>query len=215
MVPRSASGHTDLMLRIALLDDHPAVLAGLQRLIEPEPDLAVVGATLDPGELDAMLERTRPDVLVLDHDLSHTDGLAHCLRIKRRVRSPAVVVYAAFSSPALALAARAAGAAGLVDKAEPVSGLLDAIRGAAQGRRVMPPTPPDAYAAAVERIDDADLPVLAMLLDGAPLDDIAAALRSDTAELAWRAQRIVGRICPGLRQRPAGHARPPVPARSG
>jgi DNA-binding NarL/FixJ family response regulator len=202
------------MLHIALLDDHPAVLAGLQRLIEPEPDLAVVGATPDPKDLETMLERSRPDVVVLDHDLAHTDGLAHCLRIKRRIRPPAVVVYASFTSPALALAARAAGADGLVDKTEPVRGLLDAIRGVAKGRRVMPPTPPDAYAAAVERIDDEDLPVLAMLLDGAPLDDIAAALRSDPAELAWRAQRIVGRICPGLRQRPTDHARPPVPERS-
>ena len=203
------------MLRVALLDDHPAVLAGLQRLIDPEPDLAVVGATLEPKELDSVLERTRPDVLVLDHDLAHTDGLAHCLRIKRRFRPPAVVVYAAYTSPALALAARAAGADGLVDKAESVRRLLEAIRGAGLGRRVMPPTPPDAYAAAVERVEDVDLPVLAMLLDGAPLDDIAAALRSDPAELAWRAQRIVGRICPGLRQRPTEQARPAVPTRSG
>jgi DNA-binding NarL/FixJ family response regulator len=202
------------MLRVALLDDHPAVLAGLQRLIDPEPDLTVVGATLDPKELDTLLDRTRPDVLVLDHDLAHADGLAHCLRIKRRPRPPAVVVYAAYTSPALALAARAAGADGLLDKVEPVRRLLEAIRGAGQGRRLMPPTPPDAYAAAVARVDDADLPVLAMLLDGAPLDDIAAALRSDPAELAWRAQRIVGRICPGLRQRPAEQVRPAVPSRS-
>ena len=59
-----------------------------------------------------------------------------------------------------------------------------------------------------------DEAIEAMLLDGAPLDDIAAALRSDPAELAWRAQRIVGRICPGLRQRPAERARPAVPSRS-
>jgi DNA-binding NarL/FixJ family response regulator len=202
------------MLRVALLDDHPAILAGLQRLIDPEPDLVVVGATREPKELEALIERTRPDVLVLDHDLAQADGLALCLRVKRKERRPpAVVVYSAFTSPALALAARAAGAAAVVDKADPVRRLLEAVRAAGDGRQLMPATSPDAYAAAVERLEDDDLPILAMLLDGAPLDDIAAALRSDPAELAWRAQRIVGRLCPGLRQRPsAEQPRPPVTA---
>jgi DNA-binding NarL/FixJ family response regulator len=202
------------MVRVALLDDHPAVLAGLRRLIEPEPDLGVVGATGDPGELGHLLDRTRPDVLVLDHDLARADGLSHCLRVKRRERPPAVVVYAAYTSPALALAARAAGADALVDKADPVRRLLDAIRIAAEGGQVIPGPPQDAYAAAVERIDDADLPVLAMLLDGATVEDIAGALRSDPGEVAWRAQRIVGRLCPGLRQRPVEEPRSAAPAPS-
>jgi two-component system, NarL family, response regulator DevR len=190
------------MLRVALLDDHPAVLAGLRRLLEPEPDLAVVGATGNPSRLMPLLHRTRPDVLVLDHDLARADGLAHCLRVKRRERPPAVVVYAAYTGPALALAARAAGADGLVDKAAPLDRLLDAIRITADGRRAIPAVPRDAYAAAVERIDDGDLPVFAMLLDGAPVQNIAVALRTDPAEVGWRAQRIVGQLCPGLRQRP-------------
>ena len=151
-----------------------------------------------------MLDQTQPDVLVLDHDLAHADGLAVCLRVKRRAQAPAVVVYAAFAGPALALAARAAGADALVDKADPVARLLDAIRTAATGASALPPASPGAYAAATERLDDEDLPLLAMLLDGAGLDDIAATSRSHPGEIAWRAQRIVGRLCPGLRQRPVG-----------
>lgn len=201
------------MVRVTLLDDHPAVLAGLCRLLEAEPDLEVAAATPDHRGLLALLERTEPDVLVLDHDLAQTDGLSHCLRVKRRPDPPAVVVYAAYTDPALALAARAAGADGLVDKADPVHLLLDAIRAAAAGGCVMPGIPRHAYAAAVERIDDADLPVLAMRLDGAGLDEIAAALRADRGEVVWRAQRIVGRLCPGLRHRPA--AKPPRAAGAG
>jgi DNA-binding NarL/FixJ family response regulator len=191
------------MANVALLDDHPAVLAGLQRLIDPEPDLTVVEATRDHRELAAVLDRSEPDVLVLDHDLAHADGLSHCLRVKRRPDPPAVVVYAAYTGPALLLAARAAGADALVDKAAPVHELLQAIRSVAAGRKAMPPLPAGTYASAVSRIEDADLPVLAMLLDDVPLDGIAGALRCDAGEVAWRAQRIVGRLCPGLRQRPA------------
>jgi hypothetical protein len=63
----------------------------------------------------------------------------------------------------------------------------------------MPAIPRDAHEAAVERIDDEDLPVFAMLLDGEPLDAIAEALRADPGEIAWRAQRIIGRLRPRVR----------------
>lgn len=184
------------MLRVALLDDHPAVLAGLRRLIDAAPDLTVVAASDEPDELLALLDRTRPHVLVLDHHLSNADGLSHCLRVKRRAHAPAVVVYSAYTGPALTLAARAAGADGLVDKADPARLLLSAIRTVAAGRRVMPATPRLAQTAAVERIEDEDIPVLSMLLAGTAVDDIAETLRSDPSTVAWQAQRIVGRLCP-------------------
>ena len=61
----------------------------------------------------------------------------------------------------------------------------------------MPPVPAT-HTRAVAKLDDEDLPVLAMLLDGEPLDAIARALRTDPAEVARRAQRIVGRLRPQL-----------------
>jgi two-component system response regulator DevR len=116
-----------------------------------------------------------------------------------------VVVYSAYSGHALVLAARVAGADGVVDKTEPVQHLLAATCAAAAGQLAMPAVPQDAYEAAIANVDDEDLPVLAMLLDGAPLDAIAHALRTDQAEVSWRAQRIVGRLRPGLRIRRDDH----------
>ena len=58
----------------------------------------------------------------------------------------------------------------------------------------MPPLRHEAYEALVARIDDEDLPILAMLLDGESLDAIAATLQTDRTEVGWRAQRIVGRL---------------------
>lgn len=191
------------MLLLALLDDHPAVLAGLQRLIEPQPDLTVIAAAPTAAELSHQLDGTSADVFVLDYDLARSDGLSHCQRIKRRSRPPAVVIYSAYASHALVLAARAAGADGVVDKAEPVQLLLAAIRAAAAGELALPTVPRDAYEAAVGALDDEDLPVLAMLLDGESLDAIAQALRRDRAEVWWSAQRIVGRLRPALRGRRA------------
>lgn len=198
------------MLHVALLDDHPAVLAGLRRLVEPEPDLVIVGAAPDAPELARQLGDLRPDVLVLDDDLAGSDGLSHCRRITDRPHPPAVVLYSADASAALALAARAAHADAIVDKAEPVSALLSAIRAVVAGETVLPEISRDAYEAAVSRLADEDLPVLAMLLEGESLPAIAETMRTDPAEIARRAQRIVGRLRPRAGTRldePAGDRR--------
>ena len=133
------------MIHLALLDDHPAVLAGLRRLIEHEPDLLIVGAAPTAPELARQLGEQRADVLILDHDLARSDGLAHCRRIKDRPDPPAVIIYSAFASQALALAARVAHADAVVDKAEPVPSLLAAIRSVAAGETVLPAIPREAY----------------------------------------------------------------------
>jgi DNA-binding NarL/FixJ family response regulator len=194
------------MIRVAILDDHPAVLAGLRRLVEAEPDLHVAAAAPTAPELARRLGSVRPDVLVLDFDIARGDGLSHARRIKNRPAPPAIVVYSAYASPGLALAARAAQADALVDKSAPVDELLTAIRLVATGGAAMPEVPREAYEAAVGRIDDEDLPVLAMLLDREPIAAIADALRCDSSEVAWRAQRIVGRLRPTIRSRSEEHA---------
>jgi DNA-binding NarL/FixJ family response regulator len=185
------------MIHVALLDDHPAILAGLRRLIEHEPDLLIVGAAPNAPELARQMGEQRADVLVLDDDLESSDGLSHCRRIKDRPHAPAVIIYSAFASHALALVARVAHADAVVDKNEPVSSLLEAIRLVATGETGLPAIPRDAYETATARLADDDLPVLAMLLGSESLPAIAEALGTDRAEIAWRAQRIIGRLRPG------------------
>ena len=185
------------MIHLALLDDHPAVLAGLRRLLEHEPDLLIVGSATSAPELANQLGEQRADVVVLDHDLARSDGLSHCRRIKDRPNPPAVIIYSAFARQALALAARVAHADAVVDKTEPVGTLLTAIRSVAAGETMLPAIPRNAYETAVGRLRDGDLPVLAMLLGGESLPAIAEALRTSPAEVAWRAQRIISRLRPG------------------
>jgi DNA-binding NarL/FixJ family response regulator len=186
------------MLHVALLDDHAAVLAGLRRLIGAEPDLTVIAAAATAPDLARRLDGGRPDVIVLDYDLARGDGLAYCRRIKSRPDPAGVVIYSAYASAALTIAAHVAQADALVGKAEPVTALLDAIRRAGRGETAMPSIPRHAHQAAVAKLDDEDLPVFAMLLDREPPELIAHALRAEPSEVAWRAQRIVGRLRPRI-----------------
>jgi DNA-binding NarL/FixJ family response regulator len=194
------------MIRLALLDDHPAVLAGLLRLLDGANDMEVLAAAADEVALARALDGRRPDILIVDYDPARGDALALCRRIKARPGTPRVLIYTSYVGPALTIAARAAQADGLVDKQEPAHAVISAIRGIAAGETVMPTVSRDEFEAAVARLDDSDLPIFAMLLDGAPVPTIAEDLRTNERDAARRAQTVVGRLRPRLDRRatPAG-----------
>jgi DNA-binding NarL/FixJ family response regulator len=98
------------MIRVAFLDDHPAVRAGLQAILATEPDLRLVGSAAGEHELWPLLERTHPAVVILDLHHPGRDGLALCLQIKRQPDAPAVLLCSAYSPAALVVAAAVAGA---------------------------------------------------------------------------------------------------------
>ena len=53
-------------IRILLVDDHEMVREGLKAMLQSEPDLEVVAETGLGREVPALLDRTRPDIVLLD-----------------------------------------------------------------------------------------------------------------------------------------------------
>jgi two-component system, NarL family, response regulator DevR len=206
------------VILVAVLDDHPAVLAGLRRLIARSPDLEAVAVVETDRELMAALDRSGADVVVVDYDLARGDGLAVCQRLKSRPRPPAVVIYSAYAGPALAVTTRLAQADALVNKSEPVSALLSAVREVAGGRTVLPDIALELRHAVLGRLDDGgDVAIAAMLLAGTSRDDIAEALGLERREVTARSRRIVARLrsddAGDPRRTPAHGAGTPWPAR--
>src|SRR5689334_9111967 len=83
-------------VRVLVVDDHPALRAGLEGLLAGEPDVVFVGAAPDADGLLDVVGRLRPDVIVLDYALGQDDGLATCFRLKQLCDAPAVVLYSAY-----------------------------------------------------------------------------------------------------------------------
>jgi two-component system, NarL family, response regulator DevR len=184
------------MLRVAVLDDHPAVLAGLQRLLDSTADLQAVTVADSAQQLSRQLEGVRAAVVVLDYDLTGDDALTLCQALKQRIRPPAVVIYSAYAGPRLAIAARIAGADALVDKRAPARELLAAIRRAAAGGSAIPDVSADQQEAAISGLAPGDVPVASMLLAGTSHQGIAEILGTDRREVVRRVRRIVGRLRP-------------------
>lgn len=183
------------MTRVALLETRPAVLADLRSRIASQRDMHVGGAAATAPELARQLGRVRADVLLIDADAAAGEGISRCVRIKSRSAAPAVVLYTARPTGALIMAARAAQADGLLDRSAPQLELVNAIRRVAAGEPSFPEVPLDGYRAAVNRIEDEDLPVLALLLDRGPSAAAADALGYRPGETDRRVRRIMRGLC--------------------
>ena len=126
------------MIRVVIVDDHPAVRLGLQTALAAEPGLVPVGTASRAAELAPRLYRVDPDVVLLDYQLPDDDGLTVCRQVTSAEPSPRVIIYSAFADASLTVPAIVAGADGLVHKGVRPQELLEAIRAVAAGGVVLP-----------------------------------------------------------------------------
>lgn len=182
------------MIRLLIVDDHPAMRAGLTAVLRAEPGIVPLGAASSEDDLPAMLERTRPDVVLLDYHLPGSDGLKLCRRMKRDPNAPAVLLYSAYADSAMVVPAILAGADGLMNKSAPAPELFDALRAVARGDRVLPPVPRALLEHAGTRIAAEDQPILAMMIDGTSPAEVADTLRVDRREISRRIDAMIERL---------------------
>jgi DNA-binding NarL/FixJ family response regulator len=188
------------VIDVLVVDDHPAVRAGLVVLLRGEPGIVPVATASGLREALKSAERSRPDVAVVDFDLRDGNGLELCYELKSRPTATGVLIYSAFARDGLSLAARAAGADGLLDKGVRWEELFATIRSLALGRLAAPPITPEQMVAGSCRLDSDDLPILGMLLEREPPKEIAAVLGIGASELRSRVRGILARLAAPARR---------------
>ena len=166
------------MIRVAIHDQQPAMRAGLEAILRETTGIVPVGAAADRRELWPLLDRTDPDVVVIDE-------LRLCLPIRARHPRARVVIYSAQADAIVP--AIFAGADALVDKACATHELVAAIR----GERPLPPITPRMLRRAAERLDGTDRAILAMRLAGTPDAEIGEIVGMPREALAARCAAIV------------------------
>jgi DNA-binding NarL/FixJ family response regulator len=182
------------MIRILIVDDHPAMRAGLTAVLRGEPGFVALDAVTSATDLWPALNRTRPDVVVLDYHLPGDDGLVLCRRIKRQVPAPAVLLYSAYADASLTIPARLADVDGLINKSAPANELYDAIRRVARGERVQPPMSRELLDRASSVLPAEDLPILGMALEDTPTGEMASVLGVEPAVISRRVDRMISRL---------------------
>ena len=193
------------MTTIVIAEDQALIRAALRAMLELEDDLTVIGEAGTCAEAVAVVGANRPNVLLLDVQmpdggLGVEDGLEAIAPVIAASPDTRVIVVTTFGRPGYLRRALEAGAVGFLVKDTPADRLIEAIRRAARGLRVVDPE----LAAASLSIGPSPLSakealVLGASAGGASTEEIAAAVSLSEGTVRNYLSSAIGKL--GARNR--------------
>ncbi len=127
-----AERHVDAVesasLRVLIADDHPLMLAGIRRALERAEGIEVAGEARTGPELLEMIERRRPDVVLMDLRMPGVSGSECIERVRERWPEIRIVVLSACDDRPSIDSALAAGASAYIVKSVNPSDVASALR---------------------------------------------------------------------------------------
>jgi DNA-binding NarL/FixJ family response regulator len=120
-------------LTVLIADDHPLIIAGIRRTIEHVEDMHVVGEAQSGAELLQLVERRRPDIVLMDLRMPGVTGTEMIETIRTRWPQTKTVVLSACDEAPVIDAALQAGASAYVLKTAGSLDITSILRQAAAG----------------------------------------------------------------------------------
>jgi DNA-binding NarL/FixJ family response regulator len=177
-----------MSIRIVLADDHHMVREGLRLILERTPGIDVVGEAETGRMVLDLVERTVPDIVIMDIGMPDLDGIEATRRIKARDPKIKVIALSMFADRRYVLGMLEAGAWGYVLKGSAGTELVRAIEAVQQGRKYLVPEITDVVvesslcpavtvgAKTAPPLGDREREILRFVADGKTSKEIASAL---------------------------------------
>ena len=184
------------MIRLAIVDDHPAIATALEAAIRERDDLELVGSVTSAAAAVDLVERTAPDLVICDLWLDGEPGgleVLAALTVPERRGIPRVLVLSGFDQPSFLRAAFEGGAAGYLSKSSPVDSIVAAILAVAAGETRFPPVTLRALRDAPRRPSPREMGAIRLLARGASNDEIAVGLGISIKTVESHLRRLFGR----------------------
>ncbi len=162
-----------------IVDDHEVVREGLRLSLSRATHIRVVGEASDGASAVELVDRRRPDVVIMDVRMPGMDGLEATKEILRIAPETAVLMFTAFSERSLLARGLESGAKGYILKEAPHETLLRAIERIARGEGYVDPALMPAFLGGKEQTDmltAREREILQLLADGMSNADVAAKL---------------------------------------
>ncbi|RUL66759.1 response regulator transcription factor [Dyella dinghuensis] len=148
-----------MTIRVAVADDHPTLLAGMEHLLTGLNGISLIGAVTSSTDLVALLTGSACDVVVTDFSMPggrYGDGLSLLRFLKRRFPATRLVVLTGIENDAVMQGIRDLGAVGIVSKSDDLQHLESAIGTAFAGGSYVSPRVAQILERAVSDADTAN-----------------------------------------------------------
>jgi DNA-binding NarL/FixJ family response regulator len=182
-----------LTIRLALVDDHPIVLSGLDAAIGTIPGLEVVARGINLAEARSILGRTDIDVMLLDVRLPDGNGI-ELLTAPERGERPAIIFLSSFRNRQYVAAAIRFGAQGFLLKSTPLPELVDAISRVANGGSTFSAEQLREAQNGFVSLTVREREILGLMLEGKSNDEIAVRLGVSRKTVEVHLTRLYGRF---------------------
>ena len=133
------------MIKVAIVDDHSVVRIGIKYVLKTEPRLAFVGEAAAGEEALPLIERAKPDVLLLDVRMPEMDGIEVLKRVLAQHPEQKVVMLTTSLAEEDVYQSLKLGAKGYVVKDNAPAKIVEAILTVAEGGRYIEEVAQTAY----------------------------------------------------------------------
>ncbi len=125
-------------IRVLLADDQSILADGIKSVLSSCEELEVVGIAQDGFEAISMLEKCRPDVILMDIRMPNMNGVIATQEVKRLHPEVKVIILTTFDDSDYILNAINNGASGYLLKDTSSAALIDAVKNAYAGDTILP-----------------------------------------------------------------------------
>jgi len=127
-------------IRVLLVDDHAVLREGLRSLLSMQDDIEVVGEAGDGEQALEHIQRTRPDIVLMDVAMPVMDGLEATRRVKENFPNCRVLILTQHDNREYVFSLLQAGAVGYVLKKAGGIEVINAIRSTYREGAFLPPS---------------------------------------------------------------------------
>ena len=125
-------------VRIILTDDHPIVTRGIKNILKENEDFEIIGEFHNGKDLLQSPLLASADLLLLDLNMPHIDGLQVLNEIKNSYPDLKKIIISAYKSQKLIEECKQAGASGFIIKTENLSSLNEVVKLVMNDKKIFP-----------------------------------------------------------------------------
>lgn len=183
-------------IRILIVDDHPALRAGLRALIASQPDMQLIAESGDGREGVEMFRLHRPDIVLMDLRLPGMSGVEAILAIRSDDPAARVIVNTTYDADEDIHRAIQSGAKSYLLKDMPQEEIFEVIRAVHRGHEVLPSQVEERLKERMRRpeLSQREMAVLELLFKGRSNKEIAEELDISEDTVKFRLKGLFSKL---------------------